>query len=84
LELTAAMTRRSRIRDMRDLDVAGVIRVHAAQRVLAAQLRRPVCGWFSGFAGRHHVRLCDLDPHHGGAHRDQPDGSSLTSSVGAR
>jgi hypothetical protein len=55
---------------MRDLDVAGVIRVHAAQRALAAALGRPVCGWFSGFAGRHDVRLCDLAPRHDGAHHD--------------
>jgi len=70
------MRRRSRIHDLSDLDVAGVIRVHAAQRVLAAQLRHPICGMFSGFAGRHDVRLCDLAPRHGGPHRDQFD--SLT------
>lgn len=70
------MTRRSRVRDLGDLDVAGVVRVYAAQRALAAQLRRPVCGWFSGFAGRDH-RLCDLDPHHAGAHRTGIGDASL-------
>jgi hypothetical protein len=61
------MMRRSRVRGLADLDVAGIVHVYAAQRALAADLRRPVCGWFSGFAGRAH-RLCDLAPRHAGPH----------------
>jgi hypothetical protein len=62
------MTRRSRVRGLGDLDIAGIVRVHVAQRALAGELGRPVCGWFSGFAPREQ-RLCEPSPWHAGPHR---------------
>ncbi|MDQ1519709.1 MAG: hypothetical protein QOI55_782 [Actinomycetota bacterium] len=62
------MTRRPNRNDMSALDVAGVIRVHAAQRQLAAEVDHPICGEFIAFEGRHRVHVCALERHHSGPH----------------
>lgn len=61
------MSRWSGAHQMSDLDVAGVIRVHAEQRRAASEAGHAICGEFLGFAsGR--ARVCVLRPAHRGPH----------------
>jgi hypothetical protein len=54
---------------MADLDVDGVIRVHAEQRRLTAITGYPICGEFIAFEGRHRAHVCSLERAHSGSHR---------------
>ena len=62
------MTRRSQRHDMSDLDVDGVIRVHAEQRRLAVELGRRICGEFIGVESRGRMHVCSRERHHSGSH----------------
>jgi hypothetical protein len=61
--------RRSHWHDMSDLDIDGVIRVHAEQRRLTMIAGHPICGEFIAFEGRHRVHVCSLERAHSGSHR---------------
>jgi hypothetical protein len=54
--------------DTGDLDVAAVIRFHAAQRRVAAEVDHPICGELIAFESRRNVHVCSLERHHSGPH----------------
>jgi len=62
------VTKRSSCHQMSDLDVAGVIEVHAERRRLTAETGHAICGEFIGFGHRRRVHVCSLPRLHSGRH----------------